>query len=138
MKNSLLANDDNITSPRLLQFKSYLKIVGIPYFVNKSNTCVTSEDIECILKNNYISNDIVLVSKPRIIKVFPKSDIVIIWIDIWNIQNSNNAKKVINRCFNVGNIVVIVRNANMNPDVSQYKILLEVKVFYRSLSHPRI
>jgi len=78
MKNSLLANDDSITSPRLLQFKSYLKIVGIPYFVNKSNTCVTSEDIKRILKNNYISNNIVLVSKPRIIKVFPKSDIVII------------------------------------------------------------
>ena len=77
-KNSLSANNDSIASPRLPQSKSYLKIVGILYFIDKSNTCVTSEDIECILKNNRIFNDIVLVSKPYIIKVSPKSDMVII------------------------------------------------------------
>ena len=82
MKNLLLANNDNITSFRLLQSKFYLKIVGISYFVDKSNTCITSEDIKHILKNNYISNNIILTSKPHIIKVFSKSDIVIIWIDI--------------------------------------------------------
>jgi len=82
VKNSLSANDNSIASPKLSQFKSYLKIVGIPYFVNKSNTCVTFEDIKHILKNNHIFNNIVLVSKPRIIKVSPKLDMAIVWIDI--------------------------------------------------------
>jgi len=121
MKNSLLANNDSITSPRLPQSKSYLKIVGIPYFVDKSNTHVTSKDIKHILKNNHIFNNIVLMSKPCIIKVSPKLDMAIIWIDIWDTQNSNNTKKIINRCFNVRNIVAMVRGANINPGIPQCK-----------------
>ena len=117
IKNSLAANNDSIASPRLPQSKSYLKIVSIPYFIDKSNTYVISENIEHILKNNHIFNNIILMSKPHIIKVSLKSDIVIVWIDIWNNQNGNNAKKIINRCFNVGNIVTIVRGANINPGV---------------------
>jgi len=121
VKNSLSANDDSITSPRLPQSKSYLKIVGIPYFVDKSNTHVTSKDIKHILKNNHIFNNIVLMSKPCIIKVSPKLDMAIIWIDIWDTQNSNNTKKIINRCFNVRNIVAMVRGANINPGIPQCK-----------------
>ena len=37
IKNSLQTNDDNIISPQLPQSKSYLKIIGISYFINKSN-----------------------------------------------------------------------------------------------------
>ena len=121
VKNSLATNDDSISSPQLPQSKSYLKIVGIPYFVNKSNTHISFEDIEHILKNNHIFNDIILASKPCIIKVSPKSDMAIVWINIWDTQNSNNVKKVINRRFNVGNIVTIVKGANMNPGVPQCK-----------------
>jgi len=82
VKNSLQTNDDSITTPRLPQLKSYLKIVGIPYFVNKSNMHISSEDIEHILKNNYIFNDIILASRLRVIKVSPKLDMAIVWIDI--------------------------------------------------------
>ena len=121
VKNSLDINNDSISSPWLPQSKSYLKIVGILYFVDKSNTHISSKDIEHILKNNYIFNDIVLISKPCIIKVFPKSDMAIIWIDIWDIQNSNNAKKIINKCFNVRSVIMMVRGANMNPGVPQCK-----------------
>ena len=95
VKNSLQTTDDSIATSRLSQSKSYLKIVGIPYFVDKSNMCISSEDIKHILKNNHIFNDIVLVSKLRVIKVSPKSDMAIVWIDIWNTQNSNNAKSSI-------------------------------------------
>jgi len=35
-----------------------------------------------IIKSNHIFNNIVVVSKPYIIKVSPKSDIAIIWLDI--------------------------------------------------------
>ena len=121
IKNSLSFNTDSISSPRLLQSKSYLKIVGIPYYVDNLNSHISSDNIECILKNNYIFNNIVLASKPYIIKVSPKSDMAIIWINIWDIQNSTNTKKVINRCFNIGSIVATIREANMNLGVPQYK-----------------
>ena len=121
IKNSLQTSDDNIMSSWLPQSKSYLKIIGISYFVNKSNTCISSEDIEYILKNNHIFNDIMLASKPRIIKVLPKSDMAIVWIDIWITQNGNNTKKIINRWFNVGNVITTVRGTNMNPGVPQCK-----------------
>ena len=121
IKNSFSDNNNNIASPRLSQSKSYLKIVGILYFVDKSNICVTSKNIKCILKNNHIFNDIILISKPHIIKVSLKLDMAIVWIDIWDTQNGNNAKKIINRCFNIGNIITTVRGANMNPGIPQYK-----------------
>ena len=121
IKQSLNDNSNSIITPRLPQSKSYLKIVGISYYVNKSSTCITTEDIERILKNTYIFNEIVLASRLRIIKVSPKSDMAIVWIDIWDNQNGNNTKKIINRCFNVGNIVTMVRDANINPSIPQCK-----------------
>ena len=121
VKSSLATNDDSISSPQLSQSKSYLKIMGISYFVDKSNTCISSEDIEHILKNNHIFNNIVLMSKLCIIKVSPKLDMAIVWIDIWDTQNGDNVKKIINRCFNIRNVIAIVRGTNMNPSVPQCK-----------------
>jgi len=96
VKNSLPSDVENISSSRLLQLKSYLKIIGILYISKKTNNQISLDDIENILKNNYLFNDIILASKPHIIKVSPKSDIAIIWIDIWDMQNRTNTKKVIN------------------------------------------
>jgi len=78
IKNSLQTSNNSIATPRLPQSKSYLKIVGIPYYVDKSNTHISLEDIEHTLKNSHIFNNIVLASKPRIIKVSPKLDMAII------------------------------------------------------------
>jgi len=61
---------------------------------------------------NHIFNDIVLASKPRVIKVSPKSDMSIVWIDIWDTQNSFKARTIINRRFNVRSFIVIVREAS--------------------------
>jgi len=96
VKNSLPSDVENISSSRLLQLKSYLKIIDILYISKKTNNQISLDDIENILKNNYLFNDIILASKPHIIKVSPKSDIAIIWIDIWDMQNRTNTKKVIN------------------------------------------
>ena len=60
VKSSLQDNDDQIASPWLPQSKSYLKIVEIPYLKEQSNRHILPEDIEIILKKNYIFNDIVL------------------------------------------------------------------------------
>ena len=78
IKNSLTNDMEQISSSRLPQSKLYLKIIGIPYISKHSNVQILSDEIEKILKNNYIFNGIVLASKPRIIKVSPKSDIAIV------------------------------------------------------------
>ena len=115
---SLLANkSDQIFSPRLPQSKSYLKIVGILYINKKSNSHISPEDIKKILKNNHIFSNIILVSRPRIIKVSLKLDMTIIWIDIWNTQNSSKAKSIINWYFNMGSFITMVCGANINPGV---------------------
>jgi len=45
----------NVDMPWLPQFKSYLKIIGIPFFLhNNSNKCLTPNDIETIIKQNQI------------------------------------------------------------------------------------
>jgi len=78
VKSSLCVEANQIDSPRLLQSKLYLKIVDIPYLTKQSNTCLFFNNIEKILKSNHIFNDIVLVFKPKVIKISPKSDMSII------------------------------------------------------------
>jgi len=99
--------------------KSYLKIIGIPYYpyLDDRQTKLTLNDIENILKQNHIFDNISLASKLRVIKVSLKSDMALVWIDIWDVQSGKNAKMLINRCFNVGNFIATIRGANMNPGV---------------------
>jgi len=86
VKNSNDINSLQMDEPRLPKSKSYLKIIGIPFFPHtNSQDKLTSNDIEMILKQNHIFDNISLASKPRVIKVSPKSDMSIVWIDIWNI-----------------------------------------------------
>ena len=54
----------------------------IPYIRENANISITSEMVEEIIKKNHIFNNITLALRLQIIKVFPKSDMVIIWIDI--------------------------------------------------------
>ena len=119
------ANDidtTNIDIPCLLQSKSYLKIIGIPYFYHDNlNEHLIPNEVKDIIKQNQIFDNIVLISKPQIIKVSPKSDMSIIWIDIWDVQSGSKAKSLINRCFNIGRYITTIWGANMNPGVSQYK-----------------
>jgi len=108
VKSSLSSDAEQISSPRLPQSKSYLKIIGITYNSKNANSHISSDNVKSILKSNHIFNDIVLTSKPCIIKVSPKSDMAIIWIDIWDTQSGSNTKKIINRCFNVGSFIATV------------------------------
>ena len=61
-----------------------------------------------------------LATKPRIIKASPKSDIAIIWFDIWDTQNGSKAKLLINYSFNLDYHITTVRATNINPSVPQY------------------
>jgi len=119
IKNSNNINSLQVEDARLPMSKSYLKITGIPYYPYSDNhqTKLSSDDIQNILKQNHIFDNISLASKPRVIKISPKSDMALVWIDIWDVQSGKNAKMLINRCFNVGNFIATIRGANMNPSV---------------------
>ena len=111
-------NSLQVEEPRLPKSKSYLKIIGILFFPHaNSQEKLMANDIKLILKQNHIFDNISLASKPRVIKVSSKSDMAIVWIDIWDVQSSTNMKMLINRCFNVGNYIVTIQGANMNPGV---------------------
>ena len=86
--NNYVKSLDNINSlqmdkPHHPKFKSYLKIISIPFFPHaNSQERLTPNEIEMILKQNHIFDNISLTSKPRVIKVSPKSDMAMFWLDI--------------------------------------------------------
>ena len=122
VKNSSDINTLQVKDSRLSKSKLYLKIIGILFYPHaNSQDKLTSVDIETIMRQNHIFDNVTLASKPRVIKVSPKSDMVIVWIDIWDVQSGHNAKMLINRCFNVGNYIATIRGANINPGVPQCK-----------------
>ena len=86
-----------------------------------TNTPLSLDIIESIIKSNYIFNNIAIVSRSRVIKVSPRLDMAIIWLDIWDMQSSSRVKGLISRCFNVRSYIVTIWEANINPGIHQYK-----------------
>ena len=121
VKSASYVDTDQVQFPQLPQSKLYLKIVGISYLSEVTNSYITLEEIERVLKNTHIFNNIVLASKPRIIKVSLKSNMAIIWIDIWNAQSGSKAKSLINQRFNIGRFITTVCGVNINPGILQCK-----------------
>jgi len=111
-------DNNDISSPRLPQSKSYLKITSLPYLCSNGNK-ISSENIVDFMKHIDLFENIQLATKPRIIKASPKSDMAIIWFNIWNNQNGSTAKLLINHSFNLGQHIAMVRTTNMNPGVPQ-------------------
>ena len=58
VKNIENVRSHNVQILRLSQLKSYLKIIEILYFVESTNTPIRSDNIEAIIKANYIFNDL--------------------------------------------------------------------------------
>jgi len=112
---------NHVESPRLPQSKSFLKIISILYILESTNIYISTEEVEKIIKENHIFNNVVLASRPRIIKVSPKLDMSIIWINIWDAQSGVKAKGFINRCFNISRYIASIYGANMNPRAPQCK-----------------
>ena len=115
IKNANQIEVDNVEFPHFLQLKSYLKIIKY------TNTSLSLDVIESIIKSNYIFNNIAIVSRPRVIKVSPRLDMAIIWLDIWDMQSSSRVKGLISRCFNVRSYIVTIWEANINPGIHQCK-----------------
>jgi len=78
LKEAENVNWDLIESSHLLQFKLYLKILGLLYYLENTNNPITSELVEGVIKESHIFNDITLTSKPQIIKVSSRSDSAVI------------------------------------------------------------
>ena len=106
MKNINNINLDNIDYSHLLKSKLYLKIIRLLH--NMENGVLTLEVIEGILKDSYLFENVVLASKPQVIKVFPKSNIAVVQVDLWDSQSSSLVKNIINCYFNVGQYIAII------------------------------
>ena len=94
LKNIQNVNPDSIESSCLPKSKSYMKIVGLPY--SSKLGVMTPDIIEGVLKDSHLFKNAILASKPRIIKASPKSNKVVVWVDIWDSQSSSCAKNIIN------------------------------------------
>ena len=82
---------------------------------------MSADIVKSIIKSNHIFNNIVIASRPLIIKVSPKSNIAIIWLNIWDVQSSSNTKGLINRYFNIRSYIATIHRENMNPEILQCK-----------------
>ena len=77
VKSSNDINSLQVEEPHLPKSKSYLKIIGIPFFPHvNSQEKLSFNDIETILKQNHIFDNISLVSKPRVVSL--KLDMAIV------------------------------------------------------------
>ena len=121
IKNVENINLEDIETLRLSQSKTYLKIIDIPYFMENTNVSITLDFVESVIKANHIFNNLSLISKSHVIKVLPKSDIVIVWLDIWDAQSGQKTKNLINRYFNIRRYITTIYGTNMNLSISQCK-----------------
>jgi len=69
---------EDIQAPRLPQSKSYLKIIGIMYLMENTNIPINSEFIETVIKLSHIFNNLSLTFRPRVIKISPNFNMVIV------------------------------------------------------------
>ena len=74
IKNTYNIEANHVELPRLLQSKYFLKIISISYILEFTNTHITTNEVEKIIKENHIFNNVILVSRPKVIKVSLKSD----------------------------------------------------------------
>ena len=82
VKNTECINTNRVEVLRLIQSKFNSKIINIPYLQENIITPITSSMVKDIIKKNHIFNKIALASKPHIIKVSSKLNMVIILVDI--------------------------------------------------------
>ena len=69
VKNCNNINVNNIQDAQLPQSKLYLKILGIPYLIEGTNSLINSEVMEGFIRLTYIFNNIKIASKLCIVKV---------------------------------------------------------------------
>ena len=119
LKNIQNIDSDSIESPHLPKSKSYMKIIRLSYKIDQD--IISPDYIKGVLKEIHLFNGIALVSKPCVIKASLKSDMAVVWLDIWDSQSSSLPKNIINCRFNIGCFIATIKGTNMNPGVPQCK-----------------
>ena len=119
LKNIQNVDPDSIESPHLPKSKSYMKIIGLPHKINQN--IISSDFIEGVLRETHLFNGVALASKPRVIKASPKSDMVVVWLNIWDSQSGSLAKNIINRHYNIRHFIATIKDTNINLGVLQCK-----------------
>ena len=69
-------DSDSIKSLHLPKSKSYMKIIGLPYKIEQD--IIFPDYIEGILKETHLFKDVMLASKPHVIKASPKLDMAVV------------------------------------------------------------
>ena len=105
--------------PHLPQSKSFLKVLGIPYWDSKTSLLIIPAQVAEALSSSLLFEGITLASMPRIMKVSPSSDMFVTWIDIWDSQKEFKSKTLIDCSFNFGHHTTTVRETAMHPGVAQ-------------------
>ena len=103
----------------LPQSKSFLKVLGVPYWDSKTSLPVTPTQVAEALSSSSLFEGITLASISHIMKASPSFDMSVIWINIWNSQKGSKGKTLINCSFNFGCHTVTVRGTAMHPGVAQ-------------------
>ena len=119
LKNIKNVNSDSIESLHLPRSKLYMKIIGLSYKIKQE--VISPDYIESILKEIHLFKDVMLASKSHVIKVSLKSDIAVVWVDIWDSQSDSSAKNIINCHFNIGCFITTIKDTNINLGILQYK-----------------
>jgi len=78
IKNIDFIKTEDIMASCLLQSKSYLTIIGIPYIKENTNSPINFTNIKKIIQFTHIFNNVYLVSKLHIIKSSPKYNMVVV------------------------------------------------------------
>jgi len=78
VKNTNNLDFNDVQDTQLPQSKSYLKILGILYLIENTNTPIDLNILEEIIKATHVFNNIKIASKPYVCKVSPKSDMAIV------------------------------------------------------------
>ena len=89
--------------------------------MENTNMPISLSVFKSILKVNHDFNNVLIASKVHVIKASPKSDMAIVWLDIWDVLSSSKAGSLINRCFNIKSYITTIQNAKMNLNISQCK-----------------
>jgi len=69
VKNTNCISANRVKVPRLPQFKSYLKIIGIPFLQENTNIPINSSIVEDIIKKNHIFNNIICALIPLNVQI---------------------------------------------------------------------
>jgi len=80
---------------------------------------ITNTQVESILSTVFMFKDITLVSRLRVIRASKNSDMAVIWVDIWDSQNSTKAKSLINRSFNFRRHIATVKGMSISLGIPQ-------------------